>query len=397
MKKGEKPKFDYKWWKKNKPRLMGKTGLADALAVYEKHLAVMDDEKMLIALVDVKKKVTVATKSAASSKLWKDTHECLKLFPALIKTREKELKDSIQRRATAAKSASAAPKQKTGKKVVIWEIDVDTELKKRIKADWVTSAKGFKLSLSLDNSILDALEAESDDVTPAFMVEDAQKIGDEVLTKIVAAVEHIDRASRGKTPQQRDALRDKLPALIKSEMQAAEKKLKVAPGARWKKFVARAQQYKDYKLEAGVNLTIGVLGTAGAGLGIIGSGGAGLALGIVALVRSVADTAQQVYNLSIEAEKVERDLEKDLNTLKDRYENAVGTANQGASEVGVSVLKGILGTDPPFIAALPKCNDNMKLWDNKVAGITTIGRRLSGDITKAMGRGGQAGNPDQGV
>ena len=216
------------------------------------------------------------------------------------------------------------------------------------------------------------------------MVEDAQTIGDEVLTKIAAAVEHIDGASRGKTPQQRDALRGKLPALIKSEMQAAEKKLKAAPAARWKKFVARAQQYKDYKIEAGVNLTIGVLGTAGAAAGIVGSGGAGLALGIVALVRSVADTVKQIYNLSIEAEKVERDLEKDLNTLKNRYENAVGTAKQGASEVGVSVLKGILGTDPPFIAALPKCSDNMTLWDNKVAGITTIGRKLSGDITKAM-------------
>jgi len=110
-------------------------------------------------------------------------------------------------------------------------------------------------------------------------------------------------------------------------------------------------------------------------------------LGIVGLVRGIAALAKQIQDAARDAEKVEKVLKGDLDTLEARYKNASGEAKkavQGGAEVGASVLKGILGADAPFLATLPKCSSNYDLWDNKVAGLSVGGRKLSGQITKGL-------------
>ena len=186
----------------------------------------------------------------------------------------------------------------------------------------------------------------------------------------------------------------KIDALLAKQMKTAIEKYQPVfekiPEARWKKFVASKKQYKQYKIKTGLDITIGVLSTAGGAVAVAGAaatGGASLVLGIVGLVRGIAALAKQIQDAARDAEKVEKVLKGDLDTLMKRYQNAQGEAKkktQGASEVGASVLKGIIGADAPFLATLPKCTSNYDLWDNKVAGLGVGGRKLSAEIVKGL-------------
>ncbi len=381
MKKGAIPELNHKWWAKNKAKTMGKTGLGKALKDFEVAEEINDPAKMLKALSEVKKKLPVALK-ACNQKMHKDTIAAIKKYPGIIQKREVELKS----RAGGGAGAAPAPKQKLGKDVTIWKRDISKQVLSQYKPDWLENFRGYELKLTLNDDILDVLEAEGDLVTPAYIAEDAENVGKAVVAAMVQTLKKIDASSKGKTPQDVDKLRAMFKPQAEKVMQASAAKLKKIPEIRWKKFVARKQQYKDYKIKAGLDVSIGVLGTAGAAVGIVGSGGAGLALGIVALVRSVAGLTKQIHDLAKEAEGVEKNLERDLETLMTRYRNADGEAKktQGRDEVGGTVLKGILGVDAPFLATLPKCSSNYDLWDNKVAGISVAGRKLSANITKGL-------------
>ncbi len=382
MKKGAVPELNHKWWSKNKAKTMGKTGLGNALKDYEVAVERNDPVKMQKALSNVKKKLPVAL-NACNKKLHAETIAAIKKYPSVIQKAEVALKKRI---ADQASAPAATPKQKVGKNVTIWKWDVSKEVLKKYSPDWLEVFKGFELKLTLNDDILDVLEKEGDLVTPAYMVEDAQAVGKAVVDALVAGLKDIDKNSRGKTPQEVDKLRKSFEPKVKKVMAAGGAKVKKIPKQRWDKFVARKTQYKDYQIKAGLDVAVGVLGTAGAAAGIVGSGGAGLALGIVALVRSVAGLTKQIYDLAQEAEGVEKNLKKDLDTLMKRYVNADGEAKkaQGREEMGATVLKGILGTDAPFLATLPKCSSNYDLWDNKVAGISVAGRKLSVNITKGL-------------
>jgi hypothetical protein len=380
MKKGVTPQLDSKWWAKNKAKTLTKTGIANALRNYEVAQAKKDDQRVLKTLSELKKAVANGV-SKANPKLHADTIAALKKYPKII---EAQIKLANERIARAAK-ATSAPKQKMGKDVVIWSIDVGVEVQKKFKPAWLESFKGYKMGLKLNDDILKVLEDEEDYVTPAFMVEDAQDVGKETVDAIVDAAKKVD-AFRG-TPKAVDKKREDFVKLAEALIKSQAKKLTKIPAARWKKFAARNKQYKDYKIKAGLELTTGVLGVAGSAAGIVGTGGAGLVLGIVALVRSTAQVMKQIYDLALDADKVGKDLKKDCDTLLARYKDAAGKAKkkaQAGAEVGGTVLKSILGTDAPFLATIPKAQNNYKLWDNKIAGVTVAGRTASKQISQAL-------------
>ncbi|MCR8723332.1 hypothetical protein [Frigidibacter sp. ROC022] len=384
MKKGVTPQLDSKWWAKNKAKTLLKTGIGDALRNYEVAQAKKDDQLVLKSLSVLKKAVANGV-TKANPKLHAETIAALKKYPKLIEEQIKLANERIARDAAAAKGGGPAPKQKIGKDVVIWSIDVGVEVQKQFKPAWLESFKGYKMSLKLNDDILKLLEAEEDFVTPAFMVEDAQKVGKETVDAIVNAAKKVD-AFTG-TPQAVDKMRANFVKVAEGLIKTQAKKLAPIPATRWKTFVARHKQYKDYKIKAGFDVTLGILGTAGAAAGIVGSGGAGLVLGIVALVRSTTAVIKQIYDLALDADKVGKDLKKDCDTLLARYVDAQGQANkktQGAAEVGGTVLKSILGTDAPFLATIPKAQANYELWDNKIAGVTVAGRAASKQINQAL-------------
>lgn len=389
MKGTETPELSKKWWAKNKPMTLTKTGLGDALLAYEIAVAKKDDRKVLDTISGVKRAVANAV-SKADSKRHAETIKVLKKYPKIIESQITLAEARIQKDSAAS---SAPPKQKFGKEITIWERDISDLVKKKYNPEWLDKFNGCKLKLTLNNDILDVLEAEDDLVTPAFMVEDAQGIGDRLVDEIVKHIKKIDDASAGKPPQVVAKAQSTLAPFVKKAMADAGKELSAVPKKRWEKFAAKHAQYRDYQIKAGLKVTVGVLGTAGAAAGIVGSGGAGLALGVVALVRSVAGVAQQLWDLYQEADQVGKELAKDCQILMDRYRDANGKAKKGkqaAAELGGSALKGILGTDAtPFLATLPNAKRNYALWDNKVAGVVVAGRKASKVISEALQKTGQ--------
>ena len=270
-----------------------------------------------------------------------------------------------------------------GKDVVIWKMDVSAEVKKAVDFQWLETFKGFGLELKLNDDILDVLEAESDFTTPAFMVEDAQEIGKETVDAIVAAAGKIDAASKGKKPQVVDKLRQGFEKVVKQLMATQGKKLEKVPDARWKKFVARYKQYKDYKIKAGFNVAIGTLSVAGSAAGIVGSAAPGWRLASWRWCAALPVWSSSFTIWRWTPTRSARILKSDCDTLEERYKSA---AKMVAAETTATTVKGILGTDMPFVATLPKAQANYELWDNKVAGVTIAGRRASAGITEAMKR-----------
>lgn len=388
MKSNATPELSQKWWSTNKAKTLKPTGLGKLLKDFEVAEDQMDWDKALKALAGVKKKIPSVIK-ACNETLHKDTLAALKKYAKVIEAKEADLTARKQDSATRAVAASA-PKQKVGKQVVLWQRDVGALALKTYKPNFLEAMHGFEFKLKLNDDILDVLEAEKDLVTPQQMVDDCNERSDALIAKLVALMRKIEAAA----DKEADSVkRQKIYALFELQTRAELKKAKAdfadIPQTRWNAYTKRKQQFRDYQIKTGVELTIGVLSVAGGALGVAGAaatGGASLALGIVGLVRGVTALASKVKDIAISANTVEKTLESDLETLKARYHTAVGAAQnmQGVSEVSASVLKGILGEDTPFLATLPKCDRNFELLQNKVAGLEVGGRDLSGQIEKGL-------------
>lgn len=384
MKKNAKPEFTQKWWSSNKSKTLASTGLGKALKDYEVEFEKNDYVAMLKALDVVDKKVVGAIKMCGL--LQAETKAGLEKYKPLVKKKRTDVKKMQSDFAKNAATATVAPKQSVGKGVVVWKVNFADKVKAKSNPDWLDTFRGFRLELRLNDDILDTLEAEKDVTTPAFMVEDAQKACDASVKKVVAKFDRYEKDSKGQSEEQVNQLAAKLEKDVVSEVKDLRQTLEAIPEARWKKFVGRKSQYKAYKVKAGVDLAIGVLSTGLSGLAIAASvptGGAGLVVGIVNGTRSIAKVAQQCVNLCKEAETVQKSLKSDLESLHKAYITGLGIAKKkviAGKELSMSFLKGVLGTDVPFVATLPKCKKNYKLLDNKVAGVAVKGRNLGNDF-----------------
>jgi hypothetical protein len=394
MKKSLQPELNFKWWKKHKPLHLKKTGFGAALKNYEIAADHADHNKMKVALTKVTLVVKVVI-GACHKTHDADTIFVLKKYKKIIKDMNAEI-DARKLTAAANPSASAAPlKQKIGKNVVIWRRDISQEVLKIYQPTWLTGFTGYKMALTLNADILDVLEKEKDMVTPAFMAQDANDLGEKLIGTLVDRLKRIDREAV-KTPANALRFQDSFKPYVKKALVEASVTLKAIPQARWNKFVADKKAYKAYKIKAGGDLAIGILNTTASGIGVgvaaaatVTTGGAavpGLVLGVVATARAVADLAKQVHSLAIGAETVERVLREDLKTLEDRYTTKAGEASkaQGAIEIGGSTLKGLLSVDAPFLATLPKCDKNYGLWVSKVQHLSVSGRKFSAEIIKGL-------------
>ena len=111
-----------------------------------------------------------------------------------------------------------------------------------------------------------------------------------------------------------------------------EKVLKHIPKEVWTETVKNHKEYKKYKIKAGVKVAMGSISLIISAVltGVGGWTGAGTVIGIIGLVRSASTLGQQIYQLVIEAEKVLKSLQDDLDTLEERYKKssklAVGDA-----------------------------------------------------------------------
>lgn len=389
-----KPKFTKKWWDENKPTtLIAKTGVGKAMVQYGMAREKFNDDGILTALDDIEVGIKKATKESNKT-LHADFRKALLVMTTMVEDERVEIKarkveaakadmiETVDKKPDGAKAKTEVPKQSIGKSVVVWEQDIAKLVKEKMKdIDWITDFKGWNLSLTLNNDILELLEEKEDFTTPAFMVQDAQEIGDDTADAIVKWIESIEKASDGQSMEKINKLRDSLKGVATKEMEKAGAKLEKVPAARWAKFAAKYAQYRSYQIKTGANIAIGVLGTAGLIAGIAASHGAGLVIGIIGLARTVSTLLNTCYRAMQDADKVGKDLAKALAILSKQYSSA---ATQAAKEIAGTTLKSILSVDAPFIETLPKCQTMFKDWDDKVAGVTIAGREASKAITSLL-------------
>lgn len=398
MKKNAVPELNARWWAKNKAKTMKKSHLGKALKDFEVAEELMDYDRMLKTLSEVKKKLVVALK-ACDPKRHAETIVGLKKYAGVIHKREMQIKAN-KKKAEARPAAVEVPKQKIGRGVVIWQKDIGHEVLKVHRPKWVKDLKGYELSLKINEDLLKILKKEGDLITPQQMVDDANDETKRVVTKLVVEMIMLEKAAGAiRNPAKQKKILGLFDKKAKAIILKEQKRFEKIPAQRWAAFTKRRTQYKFYKVKTGFNITLGTLGVAGGTLGIVGAaigtaapGGAALGIpslivGVTSTLRGIANLTSQVLDLTKRTEKVEKQLFKDLSTLQKRYKNAQGQAKktrQAVTETGASVLKSILSTDAPFLATIPKCDKNFGLWKNKVAGLAVGARKLSRAINKGM-------------
>lgn len=282
-------------------------------------------------------------------------------------------------------------------RVVGPELSVD-DVEKAAKFDHFDVVMDVRVELRLNDDILDVLEDAGDKASAALMAEGAKKAG----KALVAAILHRLGEAESECAKSPASAVDKVLQAAKKDIQeiiaAEQKNISAIPGEVWAEFVKRKKQYKDYKLKAATDVTIQVLmvtsdaiATGAAAAGTFGAAGV---VGVVILARDCAKLARQVYDLALSAEKVQKDLAKDIKTLEDAYRSTVRRVGQ---EVTGTLFKAALSTDSPFLATLPKCNEKIKLLDNKVAGLETAGREFSSLLTEALDKSAKLENQMDGL
>lgn len=391
------PELSQAWWSKHKPKLAKKTGLGKALKDYEIAADQMDWDDVLKKLSEVKRKIADAVIVFKGKN--DDVVTVLKKYPKIILAEENRAKKQKAEAEERAQGASA-PTQKVGKDVVIWKRDLGVEVMKKTKPDWLGSMKGFELEQKLNDDILDVFEEEGDLVTPARIAEDSEKLCKAAVAELATFINKMDAAIKAEKLTDPEKAKTMLVTAAKKTMEGAAAKIEKLPEAHWKKFVAQKKAYKSYRIKSGCKIGLGVFGvvagTGGLILGVAATAGAvpsmggTLALGIagsvagfLALCRSCTALARDISTVSKSAEKTQKDLAKDLKTLRDRYENA-SKAQVGSSEMGASTIKGLLGTDAPWLASISKCNDGHTALEGKTGGLAVAQRKLSKAILDAL-------------
>ncbi|GAB2488073.1 hypothetical protein [Jatrophihabitans fulvus] len=375
MKPGATPQLTKKWWDDNKARTLQKTGIGDLLARFQIAVTKKDEPLVLKTISELEGKIADAIKRA-DPKQHAETIAGLHKYTAQLGDQRKAAHARIEK-------AKTPPPQKFGRPGVLWEIDVSAQVRKKADPDWLATFTGWTLKLVLDDELIHTIRGNGEAAILQFMVSDAQKVGDGVVKALADRVADLDSLP-GKSPQDTDAARENFQRDVTKVMQAAEARLKAIPEERWKLFVSRQKQYTVYKVKSGVAVTAGTLGIVASAAGIVGTGGAGLALGIIGLTRGAATLTTQLVDLYVEADTVGDRLKKSCDTLTGRYTSA---KKQAGNEVGATIIRGLLGTNP-FVDSLPEAEKTLKLWSDKVAGLSGKLQETSDKITEAIDQSG---------
>ena len=389
MKKNAQVKLESAWWKKNKAKTLKNKGFYDAMVKYEMVRDSLDYAKMKKQLVKLEAARKVALQDC-NSVLHKDTKAGLVNYEAIIKLEKHKIeKDEKNYAANQAKAAAngPAPKQKVKKSVTVWSKDIGPDIYAKTKDAAFKKPWACKLSLDLNEDVLDVLEAEDDLTTPAFMVEDAQDIGDALTADIVKVVEKLQSDMEDVDLASRRALASAADKEVKALTVAAKKKLAAVPKNRWAKFAAKKKQYRAYQIKCGAEIAVSAITVTTTVVGGVISGGALGPIAIIGIIRNAYAIAKQIRELMIGADRAGKDFEGDLNRLKASYMNTKGEIKKGkmrAQEFGTTSLKVILGQDVPFLASIPKCESQLDLWDNKVAGVSLKLPNLNKELVKAQ-------------
>ena len=142
-------------------------------------------------------------------------------------------------------------------------------------------------------------------------------------------------------------------------------KIEAAAAAVMAGLAAKRKEYTKYKVKAGLNITLGVVGVGVSVAGIVLSGGGSSLISLIGIVRGMSEIIQQCKSLYDDAEKVSQRVLTGI--LKVSKGQSVNRDVNALLEVGRAAVKSITTID--FVATPAKCAEMNQTFSIKLTGL----------------------------
>lgn len=206
----------------------------------------------------------------------------------------------------------------------------------------------------------------------------------QAATAIRGRAQNVDSLLSGKpATEQVKAIVSQLRRDIETELDGARRRAEQLAQQKWESLTGQKAQYRAYKRDMAVKVTLGSSGTGLAAWGValaVPTGGISLILSIVGLWRAAVDGVKILVVLVQEAETVEKDLNARMETLGKRYRGDSRTA-VASKEMLASMLNTLTQLDFSNIA---KVQEKCDLWANKLAGIRVQAHQLAVTLDRLL-------------
>jgi hypothetical protein len=164
---------------------------------------------------------------------------------------------------------------------------------------------------------------------------------------------------------------------IELDIQQAKNNAMIAIQKRWADLERQKKEYKSYRTGVAIKLVKGGagVGAAAAGLaGAVASGGATLALSIIGTYRAVVDGGKTLWECMQDADRVQKRVVADLNSLKKTY--AQNPQLGVAREVVASTVNAVLKL-PINITNVKTLEGDNELWKGKLTHLVFLAHELA--------------------
>lgn len=242
---------------------------------------------------------------------------------------------------------------------------------------------GFRVELPADKNIVEAWS--KDPLFRAKMSEAATKIGDSILRQMVMATKGWDakvEAVKTDEAKRKKALAD-YQSLVKEQVDLAVGAVERDTAKVWVDLCKLKKDYAKYKWKAGVKVSLGVAGLI-TSVTIMASSAASFGVsaipGIIAMVRSVAQLAQQCKALCQELESTIKELQKNMKVVVASYKDA-SKAKVAASEVAAMLVQKVITVEMPSIV---KCETLLQRGRDKTGGVIVRSHDMAKKLEKAL-------------
>lgn len=268
---------------------------------------------------------------------------------------------------------------------VVFEYDIS----RHVKPQRHIQVSGSKVKLTINDKVLHVLETSRDrDLGSAMMVQKAQRVCEKTTKEIDEMVQRLEAElpKLGSLVQRKKAA-DDCESAFKRRVALLEHELEELPEKQWKKFMEKygksKQEYKTYKVDAGVNLAVGTLGVAGSGAAMAGAvhtGGASLVLGVIGMARSVVKLGNVLNLILRDVEKLTIELKGSIETLSKEYEQSKGKA--AAKDLTKTMLGAICGAQ--FFNTAATVGKKAEELTGKAAGTFVSGVKFARAVTAML-------------
>lgn len=236
------------------------------------------------------------------------------------------------------------------------------------------------VSIDVDDKLNKALG--EDPLLLQQMVDKANKKIDKIAEELGGVLKET-AVKIQKTPGDKEKFEDEAEKEFEKVAKQAEKDVPLEVMKTWEKLKTRKAEYKAYKIKAGIKIaTSGAAITASVATTAVGGfTGVGTVVGIVGIVKSLSNLAQEIVKLGKSAKTTMGELEDMLTKVAEKYKSETKGGKVGLEELGKEVLAGLTSFK---MTSIKKCGDWDKLLGDKLNGVEVNAHEISKQVNKIL-------------